>query len=86
MLLALSVLGALGLWIWLQGSEHRAILDLPADQRAALYERTLANVQTVCASQDLALDEFCREQARILLELPECDEGCRAIAHMQIGR
>jgi hypothetical protein len=73
-------------WIWLEGSERRAIRNLPADERAALYERTLANVRTVCASPDLALHEYCREQARILLEFPECDEACRDLARIQIGR
>ncbi len=38
---------------------------LPADERAVLYEHTLANLQTVCAIADLALDDYCRELARI---------------------
>jgi hypothetical protein len=84
--LSLAVLVALATWVWWQGSEQRALHNLPAAERAALYERTLANVQTVCASSDPALDGYCREQARILLELPECDEPCRALGRTQVGR
>ena len=86
LLLALAVLVAVMFWIWSQGAEQRALRDLPADERAALYERTLENVQSVCASPDLALDEYCRDQARTLLELPECDEGCRELGRTQVGR
>jgi len=86
MILALSVLIAVSLWIWSQGSEQRAIRNLPATERNALYQRTLANVQTVCASGDLALDEYCRDQARFLLEFPECDAACREQARVQVGR
>lgn len=85
MLLALSVLIAIGVWIWFQGSEQRAIRNLPADERAALYRRTRANVETVCASQDLALEEYCRDQARLLLEFPECDDACREMASTRVG-
>ena len=86
LLLALAVLVAVMLWIWSQGAEQRALRDLPAAERAALYERTLANLHNVCASSDLALDEYCRDQARILRELPECDEACRELARAQVGR
>ena len=84
--LALAVLIGVALWIWLQGSEQRAIGNLPEAERVALYERTLANVQSVCVSPDLALDEYCRDQARILLEFPECDADCREQARVQAGR
>lgn len=84
--LSLAVLAAVALWIWWQGSEQRALRDLPAAERAALYERTRANLESVCASSDLALDEYCREQARILLELPECDGACRELGRAQVGR
>ena len=83
---SLAVLAAVALLVWWQGSEQRAIRNLPAVERAALYERTLANVRSVCASPDLALDEYCREQTRILLEFPECDDACREAARGQIGR
>jgi hypothetical protein len=85
MLLALSLLIAIGVWIWWQGSERRAIRNLPVYERAALYQRTLANVKTVCGSSDLALEEYCRDQARLLLEFPECDDVCREMASTRIG-
>ena len=86
MLLALGALAAVAFWVWSLWSEQRAIRSLPEGERVALYERTLANLQSVCASPDPALADYCREQARILLEFPECDEACRELARLQIGR
>jgi len=86
MVLAAFVLAAVAIWIWSQGAERRGFRGLPADERKAVYLRTLENLQTVCASPDLALEEYCREQARVLLAFPECDASCREIARLQIGR
>jgi hypothetical protein len=79
------VIGA-GVWVWFSGSEQRAIRRLPPGERIALYQRTLENVRTICASDDLALGPYCAEQARILLLFAECDESCRQLAGLQLGR
>jgi hypothetical protein len=85
-ILALCVIGAIAFWIWSEGAERRALRDLPEAEREAVYRRTLENYGAVCASGDLALDEYCRGQAQILLAFPECDEACRALAGHTLGR
>ncbi len=85
-LVALGVLGGVAFWIWSQGAERRAIHDLPPDARKAVYARTLENVRSVCKTPDLALEEYCREQAALLLEFPECDDPCRELAYGRIVR
>jgi hypothetical protein len=84
--LALAIALGVGFWVWSEGSEQRAIHRLPRDERLALYQRTLENVRTICVSQDLALGPYCAEQARILLLFAECDDECRRLAALQIGR
>jgi hypothetical protein len=84
--LALAALIGVGVWLWFAGSEQRAIRRLPRDDRVALFQRTLENVRTICASTDLALGPYCAEQARILLLFAECDSGCRELAGVQLGR
>jgi hypothetical protein len=76
------VLGLLGLWFWTSERETRALRELPAEERQALYTRTIANLQTVCLSDRAPeLVEFCSEQAEIAAALPECDEACRILVH-----
>ena len=86
LVIALCVLAVAAWWIWSLGAEQRAIRSLPRDERAALYQRTLENVQTICASSDLALGPYCAEQSRILLLFAECDADCRELARLQLGR
>jgi type VI protein secretion system component VasK len=83
--LALALVALAAYWIWSLQSERRAIRNLPPAERAALYERTLADVTKVCASSDASLDAYCQEQARVLLSLPECDGACRELALRQVG-
>lgn len=85
-LVVLGVLGGFAFWIWSQGAERRAIRRLPEAARTAAYERTLENVRTVCAAPELALEDYCREQAVLLLEFPECDEACHELANGRIAR
>jgi hypothetical protein len=71
---------ALALIGWLVSAQPAATLrGLPADQRAQLAERTLANLRDVCHGAERPRD-FCREQANLVLQLPECDQVCRAQA------
>ena len=60
------------------------ILGLPADIRAALHERTLGEVASLCiqraARASGELRDHCVSQARFLLSFPECDAACRASA------
>lgn len=86
LLIAGALVLGVGFWVWSLGGEQRAIRRLPRDERIALYQRTLENVRTICASTDLALGAYCSEQARILLLFAECDAECRELAGLQLGR
>lgn len=70
------------LWLWSQTAEQRAIRHLPAPERKALYERTLSTLRSPCGSwqRSNGLAEFCRDQARFVLEFPECDTACEVLA------
>jgi hypothetical protein len=63
-------------WLATSRSSAAALRDLPAGQRARLAERTLANLRDVCHGPERPRD-FCREQATLILRLPECDQVCR---------
>jgi hypothetical protein len=68
-------------WTWDVSGSCRAIRRLPSTQRIDLFQRTEANLRSVCLpSQPSGLDEFCTAQARLLLEFPECGEACEALA------
>jgi hypothetical protein len=74
---------------WSGGGEGREIRDLPPAQRHALYERTMENLKTVCdPAPGRSVREFCRGQAALALEFPECDDACRTTArrHMSLPR
>ena len=71
-LAALALVG----WLATSQSSTAALRGLPANQRAQLVERTLANLREVCHGAERPRD-FCREQANLVLQLPECDQVCR---------
>ncbi len=74
---------ALGSWFLTTPAGPRSLRDLPSRERAALVDRTLANLRDVCRGGDRPR-EFCREQANLLLGLPECGEACRADARSEL--
>lgn len=81
----LLLLGAAMLLIWIDGSKAQAVRDLPPAERQALYRRTLEDLRTVCAARHANdLDGHCRDQARFILEFPECDDTCRRLARWQL--
>ena len=55
--------------------KRRAILALPAAERAALVAQTRSNVETLC--RDDALATQCAAEVRLLVMFPECDAACR---------
>lgn len=69
--------------MWLLSSGTVSLRQLPAEERAALYERTLANLHDICRTSDRPR-EFCKEQATLLLSLPECEPACHAEARQEL--
>jgi hypothetical protein len=83
---ALAVLAAAFAYVWLSGSEERAIRNLPDQPRRALFLRTLENLRTVCTTAPDNLRDFCQEQANLALRFQECDRTCQALAFRQLSR
>jgi hypothetical protein len=78
---ATLVVAAVLVWWWSRGGEAGALRALPDRERSALHQRTMENLRTICARDSTAaLRRFCREQAEIVLKLPECDDACRELA------
>jgi len=76
-------IGLLALWLWSRSAEMRAVRELPASDRRALYERTLQTLQSApCNSRPRAdeLREFCRQQAEFIVQFQECDQTCSLAA------
>ena len=77
-----ALLGA-ALWFLTAQTGSTALRRLPAAERAALVERTLTNLNELCQGGERPR-EFCREQASLLLELPECADACRTAARAEL--
>lgn len=61
----------------------KSVRSLPAADRAALYHRTLADIESTCASpeaRDGALRDHCVRQAEFLSLFPDCDARCQQLA------
>ena len=81
----LATVAALGgAWAHATG-EERGIRRLPPPERAALYQRTLDTLRSVCAGgRRNDLRALCRGQAELALLFPECDGACRATARERL--
>jgi hypothetical protein len=87
----LVVMAAAGVALFAWGAfmstrqETASIRKLAQESRHTLYLRTLEEVETICrdpAAAAGALHEHCVSQARFLVELPECGDGCRRSAEV----
>lgn len=69
-------------------SEQRALSRMAPDERRAVYERAMENLKVLCGRgpRTDALERECEEQIRFVLQFPECDEACVAIARMHQQR
>ena len=63
-------------------AERRAVGRLPELERRALYGRTMQTLGSTCeeANRRSGLEKYCREQAEFVVEFPECDAACSALA------
>jgi hypothetical protein len=82
--LALGVLAATAatlLWLSPPGAEGDAIRSLPEAERRSLYERTLRTLESPCKRhRGSGLESICRQQADFVVQFPECDAQCSALA------
>ena len=67
-------------------AERRAIEEMPAAERQALYARTVQNLNAICSPPEDAMRDFCHHQANLVLEFSECDRSCQALANQQLSR
>lgn len=79
---AVALLAAF-LWFLTVRSLPATLRQLPAEQRAALVDHALRNLRDVCHGGGRPR-EFCREQATLLVELPECQGACQAQAREEL--
>lgn len=88
-LVVLALVAAAAAYVWVEGQEGRALRALPEAERRGLYLRTMENLRTVCdPAPGRSLREFCRTQAELAVQFPECDDPCREIArrHLSLPR
>jgi hypothetical protein len=77
------VAAALGLLLHLRSSSPGlALRDLPEPERRVLFRQELESFRTLCGDGPRrdALEGRCREKALFLVQFPECDESCEALA------
>jgi hypothetical protein len=85
-LVVLALVAATFAYIWAQGQEGRALRALPEAERHGLYLRTMENLRTICdPAPGRSLRDFCRTQAELAVQFPECDEPCREISRRQLS-
>jgi hypothetical protein len=61
----------------------KSVRNLPAADRAALYHRTLTDLDSTCTApeaHDGALRDHCLRQAEFLTLFPDCDRRCQQLA------
>jgi hypothetical protein len=77
-----SIAGAIGfMWWWGYTAEGRALRALPDAERLPLFHRTLETLHQMCdPAPPRSLRALCRDHARLVLELRECDPRCRETA------
>lgn len=73
-------LAAVGMWLWMQGSEGGALRAMSPVQREALYQETWRDHRARCLGDAEFRDTpaQCQQRATFLLRFPQCDEACRA--------
>ncbi len=75
-----AIAAVIAILIGAQDRTGRAIRSLPEAERHALYQRTFDTLRSTCKVDASNLDEYCREQASLIEQFPECDRDCRTVA------
>jgi hypothetical protein len=73
------VLAAVVLWGKFESKSQAQLDRLSAEERHALYRRTLADLE-LCATAGTSMADHCAHQADLILEFPECDAVCQKLA------
>ena len=84
-LLAVSAMSAL-LW-WSSTADTRALRALPAEQRRAIYMKTMEVLRQTCdPAPPVSLRDMCRGQAELASKLPECaaDPACTELVRRHL--
>jgi hypothetical protein len=74
---------AVVIWSLTAYPDPSRLRSLPPAERTALAERTLSNLREICRGRERPRD-FCKDQASLLLELPECRGACRDAARDEL--
>jgi hypothetical protein len=75
------VLGLLlGMLYWFADPQRREAREMPPGERRELYLHVIHGVEAFCRADAAAPDRWCRAQAELLVDLPECDDPCQKIA------
>jgi hypothetical protein len=79
LVLGAVLLGLVGVWMWVHGSEGGALRAMSPAQREAFYQEAWAAQRALCLEVDGPRDSEarCRKRAEYLLQFPQCDEACR---------
>jgi hypothetical protein len=66
------------LCLWSRADESSAIRSMPDAERHVLYQSTLDTLHYACAptNSNDSLQGFCDDQARFIVQFPECDSQC----------
>jgi hypothetical protein len=64
---------------------RRTTRSLPAEQRTAIYARTLEELKQFCGAPPPGLKGHCRELASFVSSLDECRADCEAIVRAQLA-
>ena len=77
------VLGALlGMLYWFADSQRQEAREMPPAERRELYLHVVHGMEAFCRADGAAPDQWCRAQADLLADLPECDEPCRQMTSL----
>jgi hypothetical protein len=71
---------AASVWAWWLHRDD--VLQLPEPERRALYQHTLDTLDAFCDPTKglTGLDAYCRQQAELIVQFPECNPACWARA------
>ena len=84
LVIVLTAVCVLAFQWWLDSRRRRAIQQLPPKAQQAMFQSTYQSARSACAGGS-GLESECAHQARLLLDFPQCDAGCRAFAQRFVG-